>query len=252
MRLTLGDDGKPASFQRLRIPLAPNTSLSDIALSPDGQTLALTLFIEPSKAAIEKNPKAEETATSEIELVSLRTEATRTWPGPPGVGIGDLSWGRGSQTLAFLAGGRGGPPNDSPGQVRVLNVSRPPGGLMTSSTPVRLRTAGGRVQSMQVTDNGAEVIAWVRMPSRPAKTGRGTLVLAEFATRTGQQLRVFSRLRTVKGDVGYGEIFSADPSGQHILIFSEGDLGTFFARLDNGRVTKLPSFAQDPSEFGAW
>jgi hypothetical protein len=252
MRLTLGDDGKPASFQRLRVPLAANTSLSDIALSPDGQTLALALVIEPSNAAIEKNPKAEETATTEIELVSLRTEATRTWAAAPGVGIGDLSWGRGGQTLAFLAGGRGGPPNDSPGQVRVLNVSRPPGALMASSTPVRLRTAGGRVQSMQVTDNGAEVIAWVRMPSHPAKTGRGTLVLAEFSTRTGQQLRVFSRLRTVNGDVGYGEIFSADPSGQHILIFSEGAPGAFFARLDNGQVTVLPSPAQDPSEFGAW
>jgi hypothetical protein len=28
---------------------------------------------------------------------------------------------------------------------------------------------------------------------------------------------------------------------------------TFFGRLDNGRVTRLPSPAQqDPTEFGAW
>ena len=92
--------------------------------------------------------------------------------------------------------------------------------------------------------------------------------------------------------VPYGEVFSADPSGQHILIFSVGILSTktvyttppqvvtispppessgtprtltlppfksvqaktdgFFARLDNGRVTKLPSPAQDLTEFGAW
>jgi len=27
---------------------------------------------------------------------------------------------------------------------------------------------------------------------------------------------------------------------------------TLFGRLDNGRVTRLPSPAQDPTEFGAW
>jgi hypothetical protein len=293
MRLTLGADGRPASFQRLSVPLRGDTSLGDMALSPDGQTLAMSLVIEPSRAAIEANPKAALDRTAEIELVSLRTGATRTWVAASGNGVDDLSWARGGQTLAFLTGGRGGPPNDSPGQVRVLNVSRPPGSLMMSSTPVRLRTAGGRVQSMQVTDNGARVIAWVRMPSHPAKTGRGTLVLAEFSTRTGQRLQVFSRLRTVNGVVGDGVIDSADPSGQHILFFSEGILSTktvyypptprvftfspppgttstppaftqtphpsvqaktdtFFGRLDNGRVTRLPSPAQDPTEFGAW
>jgi hypothetical protein len=293
MRLTLGAHGRPASYQRLPVNLRGNTSFDDMALSPDGQTLAMSLVIEPSEAAIEANPKAELDRTSEIELISLRTGAIRAWAGAPGYGIDDLSWARGGQTLAFLTGGRGGPPNDGPGQIRVLNVSRPPGGLMTSSTPVRLHTAGGRVQSMQVTDNGARVIAWVRMPSHPAKTGRGTLVLAEFSTRTGQRLQVFSRLRTVNGDVGYGLVDSADPSGQHILFFSQGILGTktvyypptprvytitppsgstssprtltqtphpsvqartdtFFGRLDNGRVTLLPSPAQDPTEFGAW
>jgi hypothetical protein len=248
MRLTLRADGHPAVFQRLRVNPPASTSPGAMALSPDGQTLALALFIDPSKAAIEANPTAAVNRVGEVELISLRTGAARTWVAAPGVGISDLSWGRGSQTLAFLAGRRGGPPNDSLGQVRVLNVSRPPGGLMKSSTPVRLRTAGGRVQSMQVTDNGAQVIAWVRMPSHPADTGRGPLVLAAFSTRTGRQLRLFSRLPTVNGGVGYGEIFSVDPSGQHILIASENA----FARLDNGRVTTLPSPAQDPTEFGAW
>jgi hypothetical protein len=226
MRLTLGADGHPAKFQRLSVNLPAGISFGEMALSPDAQTLAVDLVIEPSRAAIEANPKAALNRASEIELISLRTGATRTWVGAPGVGIGDLSWARGSQTLAFLASRRGGPPNDSPGQVRVLNVSRPPGGLLTSSTPVRLRTAGGRVQSMQVTDNGAQVIAWVRNPSHPFKTGRGTLVLAEYSTRTGQRLRVFSRLRTVNGVVGDGQVDSADPSGQHILFSGDRILST--------------------------
>jgi hypothetical protein len=301
MGLTLGADGHPAAYRRLPVNLPAGTSFGEMALSPDGQTLAMSLSIEPSQAAIEANPKVELNRTTEIELISLRTSASRTWVAAPGVGIGDLSWARGAQTLAFLASRRGGSPNDSLGQVRVLNVSHPPGGLMTSSTAVRLRTAGGQVQAMLVTDNGARVIAWVRMPSHPAKTGRGPLVLAEYSTRTGQQLQVFSRLRTANADVGYGQLFSADPSGQHILFFSDGSLSsktvhypttpsvdssappagstfvpaagsisspgtftpsakpgaeaptdTFFGRLDNGRVTVLPSPAQDPTEFGAW
>ena len=293
MRLTLGADGHPAKFQRLPVNLPAGTSFGEMALSPDGQTLAVDLVIEPSTAAIEANPKATLNRASEIELISLRTGATRTWVGASGVGIGNLSWASGSQTLAFLASRRGGPPDDSPSQVRVLNVSRPPGGLMMSSTPVRLRTAGGRVQSMLVTDNGAQVIAWVRNPSHPLKTGRGTLVLAEYSTRTGQRLRVFSRLRTVNGVTGDGTLDSADPSGQHILFSEDRILSTktvyypstpkvysyspppgstaspstytqtprpsvqaktdtFFGRLDNGRVTRLPSPAQDDTEFGAW
>jgi hypothetical protein len=293
-RLVLGADGKPASFQKLRVKLAASTSFgfefgSGAALSPDGQTLALSVEIEPSKG----NPKPELTGSAGIELITLRTGVARTWVAAPGDGIGDLSWVRGSRTLAFLASQRGGPPNDNAGQVRVLDVSRPPGALLTSSTPVRLRTSGGRVQSMLVTDNGAEVVAWVRAPSRPAKTGRGTLALAEFSAQTGRQLRVISRLRTVDGVVGSGGVYSADPSGQHLLVYSQrvtstytvyvpptpkvttvsplpGSGGTpktftqepqasrqdrtesYFARIDNGRVTRLPSPAQDASEFGAW
>ena len=274
MRLTLSADGHPASFQRLPVNLPAGARFEtdpSIALSPDGQTLAVAVVAQKT----------------EIELISLRTGATtRTWVATSVGSISDLSWARGGQALAFLAVGQGGPPNDSPGQVRVLNVSRPPGGLMTSSTPVRLRTAGGQVQSMLVTDSGAQVVAWVRMPSHPANTGRGTLVLAQFSTRTGQRLQVFSRLYTLDGIVGYGVVYSADPSGQHILFFSQGYHSTktkprvygvigppgstpspstltetpvpslvqttYFGRLDNGRVTVLPSPAQDPTEFGAW
>jgi hypothetical protein len=271
-RLALRSDGHPASFRKLPLKLPASTgfaSQSSIALSPDGQTLALSLFIQASAAAIRANPRAALVVKTEIELISLRTGATRTWTAPPGDFVTDLSWARGSQTLGFLASTQSGLPNDSASQVRLLNVSRPAGGLISASTPVRLRPAGGHVQSMQVTDNGAEVVAWTRMPSRPPSTGRGNLVLAEFSTRTGRQLQVFSRLLTVHGVVGYGQVFSADPSGQHILFSSQGVLSVkrtssppqssvqaqtnlLIARLDNGRVTRLPTPGQDPSEFGAW
>jgi hypothetical protein len=293
-RLTLSADGKPASFQKLRVKLPAGASFGgETALSPDGQTLALALSIEPSNAALKANPKAQETETQEIELISLRTEATRTWAAAPGDVVSELSWARGSQTLAFVASKRPAPRPAPPAQVRILNVSHPPGGLITSSALVRLHTAGGALGSMLVTDNGARLIAWVGAPAPSAKKKQATLALEEFSTRTGQRLRVLSRLRTAAGVPGYGQLFSADPSGQHLLIYSQrvtstytayvpptptvttvsplpGSGGTpktftqepqairqdrtesYFARIDNGQVTRLPSPAQDASEFGAW
>jgi hypothetical protein len=246
-RLALTASGKPASFTRLPLRLPANGSLQTtggMALSPDGQTLALALNIGQSQAAIRKDPKLAQVETGEIELVSLRTGATRTWVVPSGQAVTDLSWARGDQTLAFLASGPGGLPNDDLTQVRVLDVSRPAGALLAASTPVRLATAGGRIQSMQVTDGGSMVVGWTRMPSRAKVQGRGTLVLTEYSVRTGRQLRIFSRLPTVSGNVGYGLVYSADPSGQHVLIY----LNTSVARVDNGRVTRLAS----PDDFGAW
>jgi hypothetical protein len=291
MLLTLRADGQPASFKRLPVNLPPGTALESaggtaegVALSPDGQTLALMLSARTAGL----------TVNARLELISLRTGATRTWVAAGGDVITDLSWARGSQTLAFLTGSQGSLAANGAGQVRVLDVSRPPGGLMTSSTPIRLRTAGGQIQSMLVTDNGSRVIAWSWIPVKPGSITRGTLYLAEFSARTGQRLRIFSRLHSIHSVAPYGEVFSADPSGQHILFFSEGILSTktvhypptprvftespqpgstdptrtftqtphpsvqartdaFFGRLDNGRVTRLPSPAErDPTEFGAW
>jgi hypothetical protein len=247
-RLALDASGHPASFTRLPVKLPANSSLPDtggVALSPDGQTMALSLTVGKSPAEIRKDPKLAEVQTGEIELVALRTGATRAWTVPSGHAVTDLSWAHGDQTLAFLASGPGGlPPNDDLTQVRVLDVSRPAGGLLAASTPVRLATAGGRIQSMQVTDDGSMVVGWTRMPTQAKVPGRGTLVLTEYAVRTGRQLRVFSRLPTVNGNVGDGLVYSADPSGQHVLIY----LNSFAARLDNGRVTRLTG----PDEFGAW
>ena len=290
MRLTLRADGHPAAFQRLPVNVPPGTSLESaggtaegVALSPDGQTLALVLSVQPESGLTNNNAR--------LELISLRTGVTRTWAAPAGDVITDLSWARGSQTLAFLAGpqGSGHPAPATP--LRILDVSRPPGGLLASSTPVPLDTSGGQVTSLLVTDNGARAVGWIWMPVKRGSTTRGTLILAEFSTGTGQRLRIFSRLNSVHSVPPYGEVFSADPSGQHILLYSLGILGTktvyttpqvqtisprpgssapprtqtlgpfrsvqaktdaFFARLDNGQLTRLPSPAQDDSEFGAW
>jgi dipeptidyl aminopeptidase/acylaminoacyl peptidase len=289
MRLTLRADGHPAAFQRLPVNVPPGTALESaggtaegVALSPDGQTLALVLSVQ-SESELTNNPR--------LELISLRTGATRTWVAPAGDVITDLSWARGSQTLAFLAGPQGSGHAAPATPLHILDVSRPPGGLLASSTPVRLRTSGGQVMSLVVTDNGARAVGWIWLPVKRGSTTRGTLILAEFSTRTGQRLRIFSRLNSVHSVAPFGEVFSADPSGQHILLYSLGILGTktvyttpqvqtfsppagssgtprtqtlgpfrsveaktdaFFARLDNGRVTRLPSPAQDDSEFGAW
>ena len=184
----------------------------------------MSLVVEPSTAAIEANPKAERDATSEVELISLRDG------GHPDLGGRARSRHRrpvvGARQPDARVPGRphGRPAERRLGQVRVLNVSRPPGGLMTSSTPVRLRTAGGQVQSMLVTDNGARGDR-LGPDARPAAAdhaghaGPGRVLDADRAAAA-----VFSRLHSVHSVAPYGEVFSADPSGQHILIYSMGIL----------------------------
>jgi hypothetical protein len=259
-RLTLGADGHPASFRKLPLKLPASTALqgaadvADVALSPDGQTLALSLTIEVSTAALKANPKADQNVKSEIELVSLRTGATRTWAAAPGDFIEDLSWARGSQTLAFLAAAQHSTPNDNASQVRVLDVSRPPGGLLTSSSRVPLRTAGGLVQSMLVTDNGSRVVAFTRLPpAKGVRKGRGTLILAEYSASTGRQLQVLSRLLTRNGFPADGVVNSADPSGQHLLVNTLRADGTYTVLVPPTpkvtTVTPLPGSSGSPRTF---
>jgi hypothetical protein len=138
--------------------------------------------------------------------------------------------------------------------VRVLDTAGPTGDLMGLSRPVALATPG-TILSALVTGNGRLVLAFTDAPPP------GGVVLAEYSAQTGQQLRV---LTTLRGDAqvgGSGTVWSADPTGQHLLIGGVEATGLaspanqyreVFGRIDDGRFTPLPDPAALQPQSGVW
>jgi hypothetical protein len=197
-------------------------------------------------------------------VVSLRTGAVRTWTAPPLYFLDDLSWGRGTQTLQFLSiYQRIGGPNT--GTLRRLNLSRPGASLLGASPPVPIPASAGQVTSALAVDNGRVVLACTSQPADAAHHPADS-VLSEFSARTGRRLRVLMTFHSIDIFAGNGTVWSADPSGQHLIIGGTDATGvrtvprTFtlpggarqvlrekepvtrmlFGRLDNGRYTPLP------------
>ena len=252
-RLTLNPDGKPAALQKLPLTVQPGAGRYQayaIALSPDGDTLAVAVGEDPQDQAREAA-----TGHAAIEVVSLRTGATRTWTAPASTTLQDLSWATGT-TLGFSSG------SALPGasgnyQIRILDTAGPAGSLMSHSRPVVLDTSGP-VESALLTDGGQTVVAFTRVPA-----GRsGSSVLAEFSAQTGQRLRVLATLRSDARVSSSGTVWSADPTGQWLLIGGvEGDSvgtpprasdGQVFGRIDNGSFDPLPEQTALQPESGVW
>jgi hypothetical protein len=262
-RLTLSGSGHVRRLQKLnlkglRVPAGPHGyAVGSIALAPDGQTLAFAV-----------NPSGEEAAAisgvARIEVVSLRTGAVRTWTAPRLYFLDDLSWGRGPQSLQFLAVYQriGGPYKNT---LLDLNLSRPSSSLLRASRPVPIPASAGQVTSALTADNGRVVLAWTSKPASPEHHPADS-VLSVFSARTGRRLRLLMTLHSRDIFAGNGELWSADPSGQHLIIGGTDVTGLrktsfkiklpggteqvittprpvsrmLFGRLDNGRFTALP------------
>jgi hypothetical protein len=262
-RLTLSGSGHVRRLQKLdlkglRVPVGPHGySAGSLALAPDGQTLAFAV-----------NPSGEEnevvTGHARIEVVSLRTGAVRTWTAPALYYLSELSWGRGTQSLQFLSVYQriGGPYTNT---LRRLDLSRPGASVLGASRPVPIPASAGRVTSALAVDNGRVVLAWTSKPDDAAHHPADS-VLSEFSARTGRRLRMLMTVHSLGTFAGFGELWSADPSGQHLIIggteitgLQKGSYkvktpgGTeqviptlnpvtrmLFGRLDDGRYTPLP------------
>jgi hypothetical protein len=246
-RLTLTAGGRPEPLARLPLTVAGGQlgyEATSLALSADGATLALAVIphiVAPTGAG-----------AARIEVVTLRTGATRTWTAPGWTAVDDLSWAGGG-TLAFLVP----EPHTASGgnQLRVLDTTPSAGRRLTgTSRPVRLRgVTDGSLLSALVTDGGRTVVAWTRAPV-PAVDQVGDSVLAEFSVRTGRRLRVLDTLPSRGAFTSNDVVSSADPSGQHLLAASSRVTGQITSggiveygtshealrRIDRGRVTALP------------
>jgi hypothetical protein len=262
-RLTLSGSGHVRRLQKLnlkglQVPAGPHGySVGSLALAPGGQVLAFAV-----------NPSGEEAngaaGRASIKVVSLRTGAVRTWTAPPLYFLDDLSWGRGTQTLQFLSiYQRVGGPNTA--TLRRLNLSKPGASLLRASPPVPIPASAGQVTSALAVDNGRVVLASTSKPADAAHHPADS-VLSEFSARTGRRLRVLMTFHSRDIFAGNGAVWSADPSGQHVIIGGTDVTGLrkvprtitlpggasqvlreeepvtrmLFGRLDNGRYTPLP------------
>jgi hypothetical protein len=254
-RLTLNPDGTLSGLHKLPLTIAPGAGPYQayaMALSPDGGTLAVAVDVVPGNQT--RQPA---TGHASIEVVSLRTGARRAWTAPASTELQNLSWVSGT-TLGFssLPASRYGTTSY---QVRTLDTAGPAGDLMSRSRPVPL-AAPGPVESALLTDGGRIVVAFAAAPPG--------VVLAEYSARTGRRVRVLATVPAGAKSGATGTVWSADPSGQHLLIGgfettglpvpppggylpSAGD-GEYFGRVDDGRFTPLPDETALRPQAGVW
>jgi hypothetical protein len=255
--VTVPSGGRPVRYRQLPVSvpfsLATAREAGAIALSADGSLLAVALQAVPLPGHTKR--------ISQIELISMRTDrVVRTWSGQPGWNLGDVSWVRGDQSVAFnyLTTTEG-----SDGVVhyfrwlRVLDLARPGTSLAASSAPSPLRVSTQLLRDAISVDGGSQYLVWTEI--LPPVHRRDDWVLAAYDARTGRRLRVLVNLSgLVQADP---MSLSADPSGRHLLITAYGSFtlpgrprpsaralppaGQELVMLSNGRLTsrQVPSNA---------
>jgi hypothetical protein len=250
-RLHVSADGRSARLTPLSITPGQGISgaiVSGLAVSPDGANLAATIQpLEPDSSS-----------ASQIEIISLRTGATRTWTTRSFGLAWQPSWSADGKTLSFLfwvhiTTSAQGVPTSWDSQVRLLDAAGPGGDLLASRV---IATGGGQLGQFMsaITTPDGKVIIVAAARNVPGAGGRGTarLRLVALAPRTGRVLAVYAAhqvryrgpLQQFTADVSC-QAFGADTTGSQSLVAC-----TRFGRLDNGAFTALPG----PSEYGsaAW
>jgi hypothetical protein len=238
-RLRVAADGRSARLSRLPITMP---GLDNVALSPDGSTVALDSqsckFVSGTNVACEY---------SAIRLVSLRTGATRTWStralAQQGIWI---SWDGNARLLFSWASARAALPQRS--GYRLLDVTGRGGDLMESTMlplpPLPVFTGYSVPESAFITPDGRAVIASTFSVVGSSQSPTVIMKIVERSARTGRLLRVLREAREhnsvplLFGNEGCW-VLSLGPTGVHALVEC-GNPNTVFGRLDNGRFTPLP------------
>jgi len=227
-RLALGRSGHPGRLAPLPVP-PEKVTITDMALSPDGSKLAVSLL--PAGRA--KEPR--------IQVFALATGARREWAWPGRGTIGQIaigvggggsnSWEADNQTLMFevttTVAGTG-----PAGQLRLLDTAAPAGSLLAAST--RIPVPGDEVGWQH--DNAAHRIIGI-----PFITGDGTRLVApffhasapprvfgftitEFSVRTGKPVQVLYRRRSGSEAAATG-VFWVNASGTAVIAVRGGEYG---------------------------
>jgi hypothetical protein len=237
--LHIGADGRsprltlsPARFS------AAAVAVESFALSPDGTRVAVTLAED----------RLESSSHVVIEVLSLRTQALRTWSAPrSNVTVMDASWADGGRYLSFLELTQltGADSNDEAltNQVRVLDTQAP-GHSLQASRLVVTGQAVGHVNSAFISPDGATIAAAaVRQVPPQGTRGTATVKVESLSAATGTVLSVqrvrritYRNINEAGAAVSSCHILARAQTGQGVLVTCPST-----ARVANGRWTRLPS-----------
>ena len=239
-RLQVAHGGRSARLTPSNVaPLPPGEYVDGIAVSPDGQRLAIAIQYSGGQRGA-------------VEVVSLATGAARVWTTTrAGIPMG-VSWGS-SNRLGFFWEGAGAAQGSS--GLWELNIAAPASGLLSGHLVLRANTGGDAVQYAQLTPAGM-VIASVIYDGTTHVT-RGTPVggVVELSARTGRPLRtLLLEHAAYSADPGHAGWYitscllaAADRTGSHLLVSCDR-----FGRLDRARFTALPGAAPASAVAAAW
>jgi hypothetical protein len=242
-RLALDRSGHPGRLVPLPIP-AETVTIADLALSPDGSKLAVSLL-----------PGHSETG-ARIQVFSLATGAGREWVWPGRGLIGEISLGPGSsgsnsweannRTLLFEVTTRTRTGNE-PAQLRLLDTAAPAGSLLASSARIPIpaseagwlhTNAGHRIIGIPlITGDGTKLVAPYFHASAPPKVFGFTIT--EFSVRTGKPVRVLYQRRTDTEAASTG-VWWVNTSGTAMIV----DRGAVFGVQTPTTFTPLPRSTQ--------
>jgi hypothetical protein len=253
-RLRLAANGRSATLSALPVKVPGYLSVDDVALSPDGTRLALSV----------QHCNKTTCPYTGIRVVTLATGAVSTWVTRVNGAPFNVSWA-GHEHLAFewQSGIRNPPPGQQTGY-RLLDLTGAGRDLMASraiASPPPEPTQ--YLPAALVTPDGKLVITST-VQNVPDGHGRDTVVakVVELAASSGRLVRVLytaTQRGVAPGSNGAGQldqgcnVLSLGPAGVHVLVACYN-----FGRVDNHRFTPLPGFPSPSSsgisgqQAGAW
>lgn len=251
-RLRLAADGRSARLSRLPITLP--SALDNVALAPDGSTVAIE---SQNCKFVSKTNMQVICHYSAIRLISLRTGATRTWSTrAPAKGGGMwISWDGNAHVLFSWA--PADPASSQPSGYRLLDVTGRGGDLLSARMlplpPLPVFTGYSLPESAFITPDGRAVIASTLSAVGPSQSPTAVIMkIVEWSARTGRLLRVLLEVREHLSVPLLSEdcwVFALGPTGIHALIECPYPK-VVFGRWDNGQFTPLPGMSSGSS--AAW
>jgi hypothetical protein len=219
-----------ASLRALPAAFIPaNDEVHDMALSPDGNSLAADVGAQ--------------FFNSRLDVFNLATGAKRTWSFKPcsgcgsssgglgvgGVNTGGLSWTADGQRIAFVGPGSG------QGQVWLLDTSAPGTNLLANSRPLVGSPSGSGPywRGAIITPDGRTVIVVEEI----ANTGqRVRQQLVKFSAATGKAMATLNNLAVV---AGYEQVLWTNATGSVLVVAYAGN-GNGVGILHGGKYTPIP------------